>query len=132
MTSAPSRWSSRSTPEWVTFGLSLLLLLVVVAMLAVQMLDGNEPAAPTATVVDAEIEPRGGRFVVPVEVTNEGDRGAQGVEVSAELVVGGETADASQTIDFLGAGEIVTLIFLFDDDPRSGELSATVDGFVVP
>ena len=122
----------RTTPEWITFALSVAVLLLVVGLLVAQLIGGSDPANPEAVVVTVDIEQRGARFAVPVEVTNEGDRGAQSVAVSAELVAGGATTTASQTIDFLGAGETVELVFLFDDDPTAGDLTATVDGFVVP
>lgn len=122
----------RTTPEWVTFALSVLVLLAVVGVLVVQLVGDQEPARPVASVVVADIISSGDRFAVPVEVTNEGDRGAQNVGVSAELVVGDVTMSAGQTIDFLGANETATLVFLFDEDPAGGEVTATVDGFAVP
>jgi len=127
-----SRRGLRTTPEWVTFGLSLLVLGGVVGVLVAQLLGEDAPARPVAHVLVEEIEQVGDRFAVPVEVTNEGDRGAQGVEVSAEIVVGDTATTAGQTVDFLGASESVTLVFLFDEDPASGDLTASVDGFTVP
>ena len=132
MTSPRTLLSSRSAPEWVTFAVSLVVLLAVVGLLVAQMRDGSGPADPRAVVVEADIEARGDRFAVPVRVTNEGDRGAQSVQVTAELVVGEEVTDADQTIDFLGADESVTLVFMFDEDPSTGELTVTVDGFTEP
>ena len=78
------------------------------------------------------ITERDGRFTVPVEVVNEGDHGAQAVQVGATLTAGGTTTSAEQTIDFLGAGERASVVFVFADDPRDGALEVAVDAFVEP
>lgn len=123
--------SSRRNPEWVTFGISVVILGVVVVGLLAQIAAGDDPPQPT---VEAGV-PRpqaDGSFHVPVELRNSGDQAAAQVQVVAELVVRGTTTTGDQTVDFLGAGEAETLVFAFADDPADGQLRVAVSGFLVP
>jgi uncharacterized protein (TIGR02588 family) len=120
----------RSAAEWTTFAVSCLILLAVVAVIGVQMFETPSPPAPVATA--GEVHLVSGRHHVEVTVTNEGDETAANVQISAELVVDGEATTADQTVDFLAGSETVDLVFVFDDDPRAGELAVTVGGFALP
>lgn len=122
----------RTTPEWITFAVAVAVLAILVGGLVAQIVRSTDPARPVATVVDGGITERDGRFTVPVEVVNEGDHGAQAVQVGATLTAGGTTTSAEQTIDFLGAGERASVVFVFADDPRDGALEVAVDAFVEP
>lgn len=121
----------RTPAEWVTLGVSCLILAVVVALIAVQAVRTSEPAAPTARV-SGPVREAGGLHHVPVRLANEGDDTAANVVVSAELVVDGETTTAEQTVDFLAGGAHEDLVFVFEDDPDAGELSVTVTGYAAP
>ena len=70
--------------------------------------------------------------VVDVDVSNGGDLTASDVQVSASLIVDGETTEGDQTIDFLAGGEVEELVFVFADDPADGELTVAVTSFGVP
>lgn len=121
----------RSRPEWWTLAVSLVVLVAVVAGLVAEMLAGDDDARPVVTVA-APVAAGGGTYHVPVEVRNEGDRAASSVQVSADLVVDGVSTSGDQTIDFLGAGETESLVFVFPDDPATGTLDVVVSGFAVP
>ncbi|MGD9701344.1 MAG: TIGR02588 family protein [Acidimicrobiia bacterium] len=121
----------RTMAEWVTFGVSCLVLLVVAGLVALEMVGTDDPPAPTASQV-GPTRVVDDHFFVPVEVVNTGDVTAANVQVSAELTIGDETATGDQTVDFLGGGERVELSFSFDDDPALGELTIRVSSYAVP
>ena len=121
----------RSAPEWVVFGVSALVLGVVVVTLIVFSFSGSDPAEP---VVESggEVTQVGAQFFVPVAVANRGDEAAAQVQVQSELTIAGETVTAEQVVDFLGRGESRQLTFVFDDDPAEGELVTRVISFAAP
>ncbi|WP_421120909.1 CARDB domain-containing protein [Aquihabitans daechungensis] len=121
----------RSTAEWLTFVASCAVLVIIVALIAVQLLGDRDPAAPETHRV-GEVRVVGGQHYVDVVVTNEGDATAADVQVTASLVIDGETTEGDQTIDFLAGGETADLVFVFDDPPEDGELTVAVSGFEVP
>jgi uncharacterized protein (TIGR02588 family) len=125
-----SRSNGRTVAEWVTFGVSSAILATVLGLIAVQLPDSDDPAAPVAQV-DAE-RSLDGRHYVDVSVTNQGDEPASNVQVNASLVIDASTTQGDQTIDFLAAREEVQLTFVFDDDPANGELTVAVTGFTHP
>jgi uncharacterized protein (TIGR02588 family) len=122
---------SRSAAEWVTFSVSSLILLVVVALIAVQMAGTEHPAAPVAEVSGPARE-AAGSFYVPVAVTNHGDKTVENVQIYAELTLGDKTIDADQSIDFLAGGEEAELEFAFPADPATGQLVVRVSGYGIP
>jgi uncharacterized protein (TIGR02588 family) len=123
--------SGRTTAEWVTFGVSCAVLLIVVALVVVQLVGEHDPAAPEAHRV-GPVRVVGGQHFVDVAVTNQGDASAANVQVNASLVVDGVTTEGDQIIDFLAGGETEDLVFVFDDDPVDGELTVAVTGYGVP
>lgn len=121
----------RSTAEWVTFGAATAVVALVIGLILAQIPGNDDPAAPTARTA-GPAERRADVFVVPVEVTNQGDAAAENVQVAAELQLGEETFEADQVVDFLAAGETEELQFVFEDDPEDGELMVRVTGFSRP
>lgn len=125
-----TRSNGRTVAEWVTFGVSCAILTGVIALIAVQLADSGDPAAPVAAV--EAVRSLDGRHYVDVLVTNQGDNPASNVQVNASLVIDESTTEGDQTIDFLAADEEVQLTFVFDDDPALGELTIAVTGFTDP
>jgi uncharacterized protein (TIGR02588 family) len=121
----------RLTAEWVTFGISAAVVLVVVGLLVAQLFGTEDPAAPVARQ-HGEVRQSAGWFFVPVDVTNEGDLTAADVQVVVELTVGEEVIDGEQVVDFLGGSETERLIFSFDTDPSEGELTVRVASYAQP
>ncbi len=121
----------RTTAEWVTFAVSCAVLLVIIALVAVQVTGDHDAAAPEAHRV-GPVRVVGGQHFVDVAVTNTGDVTAANVQVTASLVIDGETIEGDQTIDFLAGAETEDLVFVFDDPPSDGELTVAVTGFGVP
>ena len=122
--------TARSTAEWTTFVVSCLVLGLVVALVVGQAIGDDDPPRPVAEVTT--MREVGGRHFVDVTVTNRGDETASAVQVTADLVVDGETTTADQTIDFLAGSESEDLVFVFADDPSSGELTVAVSSFAIP
>lgn len=121
----------RSGAEWVTFGISCGVLAVVVSLVVVQLVQPSTPAAPVAAVAGVAHDD-GGPYYVDVSVTNEGRATAANVQVAAGLTIDDRTTEADQVIDFLAGSEQQDLVFVFADDPGSGELEVAVVGFAVP
>ena len=121
----------RTGAEWATFGLSCLILLILIALIAGQMSRDTADAAPIAHQ-DGPVRVVRGQHFVDVEVTNEGDVTASNVQVNATLMIDGATTTADQTIDFLSGGEVKDLVFVFADAPSNGTLDIVVSSFGVP
>lgn len=121
----------RSGAEWTAFGISAAILLAVVGAIGYFWLtqDAGEPRLEISQA--GEIQQRGRQFYVPFEVRNLGGAAAN-IQLEAELASGGEPEPASQQIDFLAGGEIERGAFLFDADPRQGELTLRVASYLDP
>lgn len=130
-TKARAQHAVRTRPEWVTFGISALILAVVVGLLVVRAFHAEAAAAPIADRPGA-VKEISGQYFVPVEIVNRGDLGAAQVQVVAELTIDGNTTSSDQVIDFLGGEETQGLTFIFADDPAEGDLNITVAGFAEP
>ena len=114
----------------VSLGVSIVVL-AALAIVLVAGADGHRPARPVAEIAAVRVAPDETRHVV-VEVTNRGDRAAASVQVSVSVTIDGEEQTGDQTIDFLGAGEQRTVVFVVDGDPAEGDLAVRVTGFAVP
>jgi uncharacterized protein (TIGR02588 family) len=115
----------------VTFGVSVVVLVLVAGLIARQASEGDRPPEPRV-LKTGPAERRGDQYVVPVEVRNEGGGTAESVQVVAELKVGDEVTEADQMVEFLAKGERAELAFVFEEDPGAGELTVRVAGFTVP
>jgi uncharacterized protein (TIGR02588 family) len=109
---------------------SAAIVLLVVVLILVQIPGEDDPAAPAARV--EEVRKVGDVFHVEVGVHNAGESTAAQVQVTADLTLEGTTHTGEQVIDFLSGGEEKQVVFIFDEDPASGDLRATVTGCAVP
>lgn len=123
----------RSPAEWVTFSIASLILIGVAGLVVYKwMTKQNQPPIVSVTQTEAVRQVQG-QFYVPFEVTNTGGETAESVQVVAELRLKGEVeATGEQQIDFLSSGETEEGAFVFDRDPRSGELSLRVASYKQP
>lgn len=131
MTGARRQEGGRSNAEWITFAVSCLVLAVVVVLVGLELRGPEHPAAPVARIAGTASEHADG-FHVPVEVRNEGDEAAADVQVAATLTIDGEATDGDLTIDFLAGGATEELVFVFPDDPATGELELRVASYSAP
>lgn len=126
-----ARKAGRTGAEWLTFTVSALILLAVVAMVVVQIPKENDPPLPVARITSYG-EERGSSYVVAVEVTNLGDATAENIQVTVSLETDQGPQEGDQTVDFLAGGESHELEFLFEEDPSAGKLDVRVSGYGIP
>lgn len=126
-----TRRDPRTGAEWVAFGVSCAVLLVVLGLIAVQFRGGRSDAAPRARVIGDE-RVVGDQHFVTVEVENTGDATAANVQVTADLEIDSTTSSGDQTIDFLAGHETERVVFVFADPTSQGSLTVGVTGFTVP
>ena len=121
----------RTTPERVTFAVSLVLLGALLGGIARDLAKDEQPADPVATLVGA---PRrvGDQHLVTVSVENRGDATALAVQVLLTLTIGEDELEADQVVEHLAGGADEDLEFVLPVDPAGGELDARVSGFQHP
>ena len=120
----------RSLAEWVSLGVSAAVVLAVVALILAQVPGEDEPAAPAARIDEVrEVE---GSYHVEVMVENLGHAAATQVQVVAELTTPEATYTGDQTVEILSGGAERSLVFVFTEDPSSGDLRVDVSGFATP
>ncbi len=121
----------RSTAEWTTLAISIILILGLLALVTyVSMTGGHEPPIVEARPLDQEIRHEGESYYLPVSVTNRGGRTAQEVVIQAELAGSDGSSEASEfTLDFLAGGETREGTAVFATDPLAGELTIDVASF---
>ena len=117
--------TKRSTAEWVTLGGSVAILLGIFGLITFLHFQGDEKAAIIDVISNVdEVRFEGDLYYLTVEVTNRGDLTVEDVVVEAELDTGsGTPITADFTITFLAGGERVQGTFVFEEDPRQGELT---------
>jgi uncharacterized protein (TIGR02588 family) len=116
----------RRLAEWITFGLSLTLVLALSAHLAWRLRE------PVTEVVDARITPRldrvaqqEGRFVLPLDIANPGGRTIRDLQVRVEYRgAGGELRSMDLLVDYLGQSSEQVVYTYFRDDPRTLSIRA--------
>jgi uncharacterized protein (TIGR02588 family) len=129
-----TRPRARSAAEWTTLGISIILILALLALVTyVSITGGNQPPIVEARPLDQEIRHEGESYYLPVAVTNRGGRTAEEVVVQAELAGSDGSSDASEfTLDFLAGGETREGTVVFATDPSAGELTIDVASFQSP
>lgn len=86
---------SKNWLEWLVFGVSAVLLMLLVGFLVYDAVTiGSAPPAIEVTLGDAS--PQGEQFVIPVSVYNAGDRTAEGVLIEVSLQVGAAAVESAQ------------------------------------
>jgi uncharacterized protein (TIGR02588 family) len=122
----------RSFAEWVTFGIANVILGTVIGLVIYAWVtERDEP--PAIAVEQKAIRQTNGKFYVPFEVTNTGGETVESVQVMAELKMGDRVLESGdQQIDFLSKGEKEEGAFVFQRDPRQGELSVRVSSYKIP
>lgn len=123
----------RSLAEWVAFGIASAILSTIAGLVIyVWVSDRYEPPA-ISLQRKSEVRETEGKFYVPFEVTNTGGETVESLQVVAELRVGNEIVESGdQQIDFLSKDEKEEGAFVFQRDPRRGELTVRVAGYKVP
>ncbi|MDP9371387.1 MAG: hypothetical protein M3Q65_02800 [Chloroflexota bacterium] len=120
------------TAEWVTLGISVAILLLLVGLTTWLLLAGGQ-RPPTIEVRPhpEAVRRDGGAYYLPVTIANRGDQAAEEIHIQLLLAPHG-SADGGgrETVEFVievlagGATEEVTAVFR--TDPARGDV--TVDG----
>lgn len=117
----------RTTAEWVSLLISVAIVLVLVGGLVYQIFArGNEP--PTIEVVPLmeEVRQEGESYYLPLDITNNGDKTAENIEVMLSLDTGeGDPETMQFQVQFLDGGETENQTVIFQNDPSEGELTHT-------
>lgn len=124
--------ASKNWVEWLVFGVSLALVLFVLALLFVdaRRSDGDSPRF-RIEAGSAISEPP--FFRVPIRVHNDGDETAEQVRIEATLRRGSEEVErADFTLAFLPRRSHRDGSVIFKTDPRGLELEVRPVGFEQP
>ena len=115
----------RRMAEWLSFGLSLALILVLVAHLVVRWLD------PSTRVIEASVTPlidqvarQGSRFVLPVEVQNHGARAVRDLQIRIRYELDGREESMELLFDYVGQTSLQVVYAYFRQDPRGLSIRA--------
>ena len=122
----------RSLAEKVSFSVSLSIVGIIVALVCYTWITGDTNP-PILSVTTAKIRQIDRQYYVPFTVVNSGGETANSVEVVARLASDSTTIETGrQQIDFLSRKEERSGEFIFDRDPRQGELSVRVASYKQP
>jgi uncharacterized protein (TIGR02588 family) len=118
----------RTVAEWVTLGVSIVILLVLVGLVMLQWLtQGTTPPEIRVEPGLERVRQVGDLYYLPIRVTNRGEDAVEVVEVETELLVEGEEPETvGFTVQFLAGRESDEFTVVLSNDPRQGELSHTV------
>ncbi len=115
----------RRIAEWISFGVSLMLVLAVVVHLVVRSLEPWPEAIQThVTPLLDRVTRQEGRFVVPFEVRNGSARAVRDLQIRIRYEAEGRPESMDVVIDYLGQASVQVVYGYFREDPRSLSLTA--------
>jgi len=119
--------------EWIVFALGLALVLSTIGYLIYDAATLGD-APPSIEVRTGAPVQRPHNFIIPVSVTNHGDRTAEGVQIEVVLKSGSEELERSEfTVPFLPRRATREGWVAFQTDPRTAErVEARVAGYEEP
>lgn len=127
---------TKSVAEWVTFAISLVIILGLVA--GVSILSLSNPSVPATFEIKTlkeEMRQAGEAYYLPLEVINHGTKTAEDVTVRLTLTAKdgkSEPEENEVTITLLAGGSTGDAVVVFKQDPTQGQLEATVVSYVKP
>ena len=116
---------------WSIRGICLLLIVGLLGYFGYAALQPSPPPSFKFSVVNDRVEQRSGKWVVPVEVLNEGGMSVHNLQLAATLP-GPEAKEQSASIILLGGAETVTVEFWFDEDPKGQRPTFDVKSYLLP
>ena len=120
----------RSLAEKVSFGVSLSIVSLIVALICYTWISGDtNPLLSLSTFQSRQVNRQ---YYVPFSVSNSGGITANSVEVVAELITQSEIQTGRQRIDFLSRQETHSGEFIFDRNPSQGKLTVRVASYQEP
>ena len=124
----------RSLAEWVSLGISVLIIAGVVGLVLYQGLtERSEPAVIEVTPQLDQVRQSGNAYYLPFEITNTGGVTVEEVVVEVELIPArGERERVETTVRFLAGGATHRATAVFRADPKQGTLTATARSLLEP
>lgn len=119
-----SKITPRTTAEWVSLVVSLLLLAVVVGIV-VKLWVGETDEPPRFKIETGAARNEAGLVYLPFTLTNDGDQTAAEVTVEGKLVAGATEEISSTTFDFIPGHARQEGVLVFSADPASAEVRVT-------
>ena len=126
---AKSRRSRRRRlAEWVSLGISVLLIAALAGYLVLEAVRSRSPYVPVEVRIELDQAHRtAGRFILPVTVKNLGNHTLRDVRVVIALRPGsggGENKSQDFDIDYLGERAEQRLFVYLDEDPQTLTIEA--------
>jgi len=119
-----SKITPRTTAEWVSLAVSLLLLAVVVAIV-VKLWASETEGLPRFRIETGAARNEAGLVYLPFTLTNDGDQTAAEVTVEGKIVAGSKEEISSTTFDFMPGHARQEGVLVFSADPTSAEVRVT-------
>lgn len=122
----PKRPIQRKLAEWITLSASILIVVLVAAYLIYDSTRSQEPAVPIEVRVQtAQAREQDGRYIVPIEIRNHGDRTVNALKIQVTWTTpNGQTTESDLTIDYLGERASETAYLYLDHPPDQLKPSA--------
>jgi uncharacterized protein (TIGR02588 family) len=114
----------RTTAEWVSLGVALLLLVGVIGIVISLWLRATD------NQIQFEIErqpiyEQEGQFYLPITITNSSDKAAQLVTVEGKLTVEDKEEISTTTFDFIPPRSKVQGVLIFNNNPEETQVRIT-------
>jgi uncharacterized protein (TIGR02588 family) len=123
----------RSSAEWITFSIALLILATLIGLIIYKWVTQKNQPPLLSITPKSEIRQVPGQFYVPFTITNLGGTTAESVQVIAELSIDGKIEESGEVqIDFLASDEKQEGAFVFIRDPGQGKLVMRVASYKLP
>lgn len=125
--------SSPSIVQWISLSLSSLVLVTILGLASYLWMSDRQQQPPILQVESNEVRQTNSQFYVSFEVSNQGGKTAESVQVVAELRINGVVVESGEQIfDFLSSQERASGTFIFTQNPAQGELSIRVASYQEP
>ena len=111
----------RKLAEWVSLGVSLCLILGIAGFLLYETLRSSAPHPIVRTrLLHQEVKKVDGRFILPVEIQNRGERAIRLLRLEVSYTPpGGREETRELDVDYLGEKSGQTVYLYFDEDPKT-------------
>ncbi|GAB4465832.1 MAG: hypothetical protein OHK0037_21010 [Elainellaceae cyanobacterium] len=113
--------SSRNYAEWVSLGISLVLLSGVISTIISLWLNPSLKPAQFA-IESGKTRSADNHYYLPVTIKNEGDAAAAQVTVEGVLNTAGQAETSTTTFDFVPARSDVEGVLIFSREPSAAKV----------